>query len=143
MNAHSMRQTMTGRQILAAITAPTLVSIRAFMFAKRPAANMAVYSAKGMTLVLSIAPMTVGQTTFIATTTKLEARSCAPETTVGSGSSCTASLLMTSMVLEPRCTPRSRRALREGPRGRRNRSRDRETRAYRARGGSQRIALVS
>ena len=42
MKAHSIMQTMTGRQDRAAMTAPTLVSMSAFMLAKRPAANMAV-----------------------------------------------------------------------------------------------------
>ena len=102
MNAHSMMHTMTGRHDLAAITAPTLVSRRAFMFAKRPPANMAVYRTNGTTRVRSIGPMTLAPNICMTTTTAALTASCAPDTTVGNGSAPTASLLMTSIVeLQP------------------------------------------
>ena len=42
MKAHSIKHTITGRHDLAAITAPTLVNISAFMLENKPAANIAV-----------------------------------------------------------------------------------------------------
>ena len=48
-------------------------------------------------MVLSMGPMTEGWNTRMTSTTAADTTSCAPETTVGRGSSWTASLLITSM----------------------------------------------
>jgi hypothetical protein len=50
MKKYSITETIRGKQHLAAITAPTFVSSKAFMFANKPAANMVVYTTYGRDL---------------------------------------------------------------------------------------------
>jgi hypothetical protein len=97
-----MRHTTSGKQHRAEITAPTLVSINAFMFENSPIANMVVYATNGKILWRSNAPSTFIPLTSMPTTTKALTASCAPDTTVGSPFVDTASLLMTSIVDEHR-----------------------------------------
>ena len=100
MNTYSITLTISGKQHLAAITAPTFVSSSAFMFANKPAANMEVYTTYGATLPVVIFPITGTPHTCIKSGTSADETNCAPETTVGNGIAATASLFTTSMEEE-------------------------------------------
>ena len=102
MKNHSIEHTMSGRQHLAEITAPTFVSISAFMFENNPMANIVVYSTNGTIRFFSNGPNTPAPANSITTTTAADTASCAPATTVGSPFAPTASLLITSIVDEHR-----------------------------------------